>query len=365
MASSPVGVLLVNTGTPDTPTVEGVRAFLAEMLADPVLVSVPRPVWNFILQRFILPRRPARTVEAYRKVWTDEGAPFLLTSLRQRKLLQAELDRRTTQAAGDGKQPGAAQPGDGKQPNAAQPGGFRVELAMRYGNPPIETGLRALADAGCECLVVVPLYPQYVNVCAGTVLKETRTRLAALGEETGWRPELVEVKSFYEQPAYREALAESVRAAWKRREGGKLVVSFHSTLLADIRGGDPYAQQARETAEDLARRLGLADEDWLLSYQSRFDNRKWLSPFTDMAVEFLGATGTDDVCVVAPGFVADNIETSVELGETLRDSFLDEARRTGTPDPRFVRVPALNDSPGLVAALADAVQDALRDAARG
>ena len=379
MASHPTGVLLVNTGTPDVPTVEAVRAFLADMLSDPMLVSAPRPIWNFILQHFILPRRPARTVEAYRKVWTDEGAPFLSTSLRQRELLQAELDRRR-RMAGNGEKAGK---GDGRTclaggderadeeggrsrtagSSGQRTGAFHVELAMRYGNPSIDAGLRALADAGCERLVVLPLYPQYVRVCAGTVLKETRARLAALGEEAGWHPKLAEVESFYEQPAYREALAESVRAAWERRKGGKLVISFHSTLLADIRDGDPYERQTRETAEDLARRLGLADEDWMLAYQSRFDSRRWLAPFTDEAVEILGATGINDVCVATPGFVADNIETRIELGEGLHDSFLAEARRFGTAEPRFTRVPALGEHPGLVAALADAVEDAVATAA--
>lgn len=336
------GVLLVNTGTPDEPTVDGVRAFLAEMLSDPMLVSMPRPLWNIILKKCILPRRPQRTVRAYQEIWTAAGAPFLLTSCTQRDLVAAELECRAV-----------------KEDEAA-PGAWQVELAMRYGNPSIARGLEALRTGGCGRVVLVPMYPQYVRVCAGTCLKETHAVLDAMAAEKGWHPERVEVEDFYEQPAYLDALAESVDACWERRPGAKLVISFHSTLLADIKDGDPYERQTRETACMLAQRLGVPDEDFILSYQSRFDNRKWLEPHTAETVEILGATGTSDVCVVTPGFVADNIETCIEIGRTLRESFLKEARRFGTTAPRFTRVPALNDAPGLAKAVADAICDATR-----
>lgn len=338
------GVLLVNTGTPAEPTVDGVRAFLAEMLADPMLVSMPRPLWNIILNRFILPRRPQRTVRAYQEVWTDAGAPFLLTSLRQRDLLAAELERRAAQGG-------------------AAAGAWQVELAMRYGAPSIAEGLEALCAGGCGRVVVVPMYPQYVRVCAGTCLKEARAQLDALAGRTGWRPQLLEVERFHEQPAYLDALADSVRACWEWHAGAKLLVSFHSTLLSDIRAGDPYERQTKETAVALARRLGVPDEDLVVAYQSRFDNRKWLAPFTDATAEILGATGTADLCVAAPGFVADNIETTIELGRGLRDLFMKEARRFGTTAPRFTLVPALGAAPGLIAALADAVDAALLEGA--
>lgn len=362
------GVLLVNTGTPDEPTVDGVRAFLAEMLSDPMLVSMPRPVWNIILKKCILPRRPQRTVRAYQEVWTVEGAPFLLTSYRQRDLVAAELERRMR--GGEGADPDAGAcagelPGErgnltARSGEDAPSGTWQVELAMRYGNPSIARGLEALCAGGCGRVVLVPMYPQYVRVCAGTCLKEAHAVLDAMAAEKGWRPDRVEVRDFYEQPAYLDALAESVDACWERRPGAKLVVSFHSTLLADIKDGDPYERQTRETACMLAQRLGVPDEDLILTYQSRFDNRKWLGPHTAETVEILGATGTSDACVVTPGFVADNIETCIEVGRVLRESFLKEARRFGTTAPRFTRVPALNDAPGLACAVADAICDALR-----
>ena len=342
------GVLLVNTGTPSEPTVGGVRDFLAEMLSDPMLVSVPRPLWNIVLNRFILPRRPQRTVTSYQEVWTAQGAPFLLTSLRQRDLLSAELERRV-----------AARSETRSDREAARPGAWKVELAMRYGEPSIAAGLEALRAARCGRVVVVPMYPQYAKVCAGTCLKEARAQLDALAGRTGWRPQVLEVESFHEQPAYLDALADGVRACWEWHAGAKLLVSFHSTPLADIRAGDPYERQTKETAAALARRLGVPDEDCIVAYQSRFDNRKWLSPFTDATAEILGATGVADLCVVAPGFVADNIETSIELGRGLRELFVKEARRFGTTAPRFTLVPALGEAPGLIAALADAVEAVL------
>ncbi len=351
------GVLLVNTGTPDAPTVDGVRAFLAEMLSDPMLVSMPRPLWNIVLKRCILPRRPQRTVRAYQETWTAEGAPFLLVSYRQRDLIAAELERR----AGEGEGEEAVKAGpDARADAGASAGAWQVELAMRYGNPSIADGLAALAAGGCGRVVLVPMYPQYVRVCAGTCLKEAHAQLDALERASGWSPQRFEVRDFYEQPAYLDALAESVSACWEWKPGAKLVVSFHSTLLADIRDGDPYERQARETACMLAQRLGVPDEDFILSYQSRFDNRKWLGPNTAETVDILGATGTADVCVATPGFVADNIETCIEIGRGLRESFLKEARRFGTTAPRFTRVPALNDAPGLAQAVAAAICDAVR-----
>ncbi len=379
------GVLLVNTGTPDEPTVAGVRAFLAEMLSDPMLVSMPRPLWNIILKRCILPRRPQRTVRAYQEMWTAAGAPFLLTSYAQRDAIAAELERRTQagerggvcvgELPGDagGAYAGGADTAAASDASAGTSGGtgtapelcaasdiWQVELTMRYGNPSIAAGLEALRAGGCGRVVLVPMYPQYVRVCAGTCLKAAHAELDAMAHATGWKPERVEVRDFYEQPAYLDALEKSVRECWEQRPGAKLIVSFHSTLLADIKDGDPYERQTRETACMLAQRLGVPDEDFILAYQSRFDNRKWLGPHTAETVEILGATGTADVCVVTPGFVADNIETCIEIGRILRESFLKEARRFGTTAPRFTRVPALNDAPDLARAVADAICDALR-----
>ncbi len=324
------GVLIINTGTPDAPTEDAIRAFLAEMLSDPVLINVPPIIWKRVLKHAILPKRPAKTKPAYESIWTPEGSRFMLASVAQRNLLQAELGSN-----------------------------FLVVLAMRYGNPSITSGLDTLREAGCEEVVIVPLYPQYVRVCAGTCLEETHRCLKEQMAK-GWNPTVIEVRDFYQQPAYIQALADSIRETWQPARDGitaaqKLIFSWHSTPMADIEAGDPYRDQNEQTAAAVARELGLADESWMISYQSRFDNRKWLGPFTSDCLGDLARLGVKDVAIICPGFVADNIETLVEVSRTLRDEFLGAAGDGAT----FTYVHAHNDNPALAKAVAAAIRQAL------
>ena len=331
-----IGVLLINTGTPDEPTEEAARRFLAEMLSDPALVNVPRIIWKHVLNRAILPKRPAKMLPTYQRIWTPEGSRFMLISQSQRDMIATRLD----------------------DDNGAD--SYEVVLAMRYGNPSVISGLEKLRGAGCERIVAVPLYPQYVNVCAGTCLGEVRRCLDVLARG-GWSPELIEIRQFFEQPAYLEGLAESIRTAWESASAGptsathrKLVFCWHSTLLADIERGDPYRDQNEQTARIVAEKLGLAANEWTIAYSSRFDNRKWLQPFIADVLLEAASQGYGDVAVVCPGFVADNIETLVEIDETMRGTYL-EAAPAGA---RFTYVPALNDSYPLATAIARSVHEA-------
>ena len=327
ISASKTGVLLMNTGTPEAPTEDAARDFLKEMLSDPALISMPPFLWNIILHRFILPKRPKKTAVLYKQFWTKEGSPFLLTSFKQRDLLQEKL--------------GSEQ--------------FQVEIGMRYGKPSIASALKALYEKGCKSVVLLPLYPQYVKVCNGTCFTKADDELALLEKQYGWKPQVKKVEHFFENSAYIKGLAHSVQKVWKYKKGSKLVISFHSTPVSDIKKGDPYKQQTEQTAQMLADALNLADNDWVVSYQSRFDNRKWLSPFTLETVEFLGAVGTDNICIIAPGFVSDNLETIIELGQQMKELFLKEAKRFGVKNPQFSYVEALNDDDLLIQALAESV----------
>ena len=352
------GVLLINTGTADAPTKEAIRPYLYEFLMDPAIMGMPY-FFRRILVKHIVLMRPARTVAHYEAFWTPEGSPFMITSRKQAKLVSEALNGAEGQEDGD----------------------FRVELAMRYGNPSIASGLAKLRDAGCEKLVLVPMYPQNVYVCAGTCLKEAYDQLKKLSAE-GWTPEVTEVQDFYQQPAYCEALAQSVRDAWTYTPGAKLFVSFHSTMMKDIETDDRYQVQTAWTKERLAADLGIPAEDVILSYQSRFDSRKWLSPFTENVVRQLLDEGVTDICVVCPGFVADNIETCIEVNRDLRaiveygTERLESTIRKGGHQPRllavsgpaelaavpvnrFTYVPALGDNPGLIEAVAAAIREVL------
>lgn len=322
------GILIMNTGTADEPTIEAVRRYLGEFLMDPYILGMPTP-FRRMLVKHICKHRPERTVHSYEEFWTPEGSPFMIASYKQRDRLAVEL---------------AAV--------VAQP--TQVALGMRYGNPSIASALEELRDGGCERVILLPLYPQQVRVCAGTCFVKAEEELAKLTAQ-GWKPQVIKIPYFYEQDQYCEALAQSVRDAWEYKPGSKLIVSFHSTMMKDIAKGDPYVAQTRKTAVRLARDLDVPFEDLRVSYQSRFDARSWLQPFTEPTVLQLADEGVSDLCIVCPGFTADNIETAIEVDRDLRAAYLERAPQGAI----FTKVPALNASSGLIKALASVVADAI------
>lgn len=323
------GVLLMNTGTADEPSIAAVRTYLHEFLMDPAIIGAPEFIRKRIVKR-ICRKRPQETLANYEAFWTPEGSPFTIGCYKQARALEVELCQRLGEDT-------------------------RVVVAMRYGNPSVLDGLHELRVAGCERVIVLPSYPQQVRVCTGSCVKRVREVLAGLGQKHGWQPELVVAPYFYDQHSYRVALARQVARYWRYSEGARLVASFHSTLLADIEAGDPYRDQVEQTVAHLTADLRLPSEAVSLSYQSRFDNRKWLQPLTEPAVLEMARSGVKDLCVVCPGFTVDNMETVLEVNRDLRAAFMESAG----PDAHFTYVPALGDTEGLVAALADAVEKAI------
>ncbi len=323
------GVLLMNTGTADEPTVAAVSNYLREFLMDPAIIGAPAFIRKRIVNH-ICRNRPQRTVANYEAFWTPQGSPFTIGCYEQGKALEELLQQRMDDE-------------------------IHVAVAMRYGNPSVLDGLHELRVAGCERVVIFPSYPQQVNVCAGTCIKHARDVAGKLAQQYDWHPELIEVPYFYDLESYRKALAAQVASCWSYAPGAHLVVSYHSTLVADIQAGDPYREQGIETAKWLAQDLQVPSEAVTVSYQSRFDSRKWLQPFTEPAVLELAAQGVRDVCVVCPIFTVDNMETVLEVSRDMRAAYLQAA---GT-DARFTYVPALGHSAGIITALADAVGKAL------
>lgn len=314
------GVLLVNLGTPDAPTPEAVRRYLAEFLWDPRVVDVFRPLWWLILHGIVLRTRPARSAALYRKVWTEAGSPLLVISRRQ----QAALERVLAERAG-----------------VPVP----VALGMRYGRPAIATALAELEGAGCARVVVLPLFPQYSISTTASV--EDAVARAARGLPGAPRTSLV--PGYAEHPGYVAALAASVREAWER-DGppDRLLVSFHGTPARyRDRKGDPYSVQCTATAGLLAEALELAPERWTMAFQSRFGREEWLKPYTDETLAGWGREGLGRVDVVCPGFAADCLETLEEIAVTNAGLF----RAAGGGALRYI--PALNDRPDHIAALAD------------
>jgi len=319
--TTPVGILLTNLGTPDTPNCPGLRRYLHEFLWDRRVVDVPRPIWWLILNLIIVNFRSPRSAATYRKVWTEEGSPLLAIGRRQRKALQAKLD-------------------------ASHPGGFVVELAMRYGNPSIAAGMQALEKAGCTRVLVLPLYPQYSSSTTASTLDAVADALKA-GRNM---PELRFVRQYYQEPAYIKALAASIREdIIENGQPDKLLFSFHGIPQRYHTTGDPYPDECQGTADLLAAELGIPDDAWMLTFQSRFGREPWMQPYTDKTLEALPAEGVKNVAIACPGFSADCLETLEEIAMENRDVFAEH----GGKEYRYI--PALNDRDDHIQALATIV----------
>lgn len=280
-----IGVVLVNLGTPAAPDTGSVRRYLREFLSDPRVVEVPRWLWKLILEGVILRIRPRRSAHAYQQVWTEQGSPLMTISRELSSAVQARLD-------------------------AVAPGRYLAALAMRYGQPAIEPVLQELRARGARRFVILPLYPQYSATTTGAVYD------ALAAAWTRWRavPDHHFVSAYWQQPAYIEALADSVRRHWAEHgRGEKLLMSFHGIPQRYFDNGDPYHCHCHGTAARLASTLGLSTGDWQLSFQSRVGREPWLKPYTDETVKALAQSGIRRLDVICPGFSVDCLETLEEI----------------------------------------------------
>ncbi len=280
-----LGVLIVNLGTPAAPTAAAVRRYLAEFLADPRVVELPRLLWRLILHGFILRFRPARSAEAYAKIWTEEGSPLLIYS----------RDIATSV---------------GQQLAAKLAGPVNVELAMTYGEPSIGSALQSLFDNGARRIVCLPLYPQYSGTTTGSVFDQVT---ASLGKRR-WVPEFRFINHYHDAPGYIAAQAQNIRDYWEQHgRGEKLLFSFHGVPKETLLRGDPYHCQCQKTARLIAASLELDEGEWMITFQSRLGRAEWLRPYTDETVTELGGKGVKKLDVVCPGFAADCLETLEEI----------------------------------------------------
>ncbi len=307
-----IGVLLVNLGTPDAPTPAAVKRYLAEFLSDSRVVEIPRLIWWPILHGIILNTRPKKSAHAYAQVWSDAGSPLAAITAAQSKALQVRL-------------------GDG----------VRVAWGMRYGNPAMGAEIAKLKDAGCDRILIAPLYPQYSGATTATVIDAMGAALKAMR----WQPAVRTLPPYYDDALHIEALradiARQLSALTFRPE--VLLLSFHGMPLRTLQLGDPYHCQCRKTSRLLAEALveALAGEWGDLrietSFQSRFGKAKWLEPATDAVLAAEGAKGTKRLAIAAPGFSADCLETREELAIRGREQFVSAG---GT---HFAALDCLND----------------------
>ena len=299
--SGGVGVLLINLGTPDAPDAGSVRRYLKEFLSDPRVVEIPQLLWQPILRGAILTTRPKQSAHAYQQIWTDRGSPLAVITADQAAALQARLG---------GEDRGAA---------------VRVDYAMRYGSPAIADRLQAMMDAGCERIVIAPLYPQYSGATTATVVDKAGDALRKMR----WQPALRVMPPYHDDPLYIDALVRDLGGQLEALDfvPEVLLLSFHGMPQRTLDLGDPYHCHCHKTArlvtEGLRRDGRLADLRILTTFQSRFGRAKWLEPATDAVLAAEAQAGTKRLAIAAPGFSADCLETLEELAIRGREQFLD------------------------------------------
>ncbi len=327
-------LLLVNLGSPASTEVGDVRRYLNQFLMDPYVIDVPWPLRRLIVGMILL-RRPAASAEAYRSIWWEDGSPLIVISRR----LQQQVASRWT----------------------AGP----VELAMRYGEPSIASGLRRLAAQGVQRVTLVPLYPQFAASTVTTAIEEAQRAMTR--ERHAFALDVL--PPFYDQPEYLQALAASAQP-YLAQGFDHLLLSYHGLPERHLHRSDPtgshclkgadccqratgavlascYRAQCIHTSQGFAAAAGLADTQWSVSFQSRLGRAKWIEPYTEATLDELAARGVKKLLVMCPAFVADCIETLEEIGERGREQFI----HAGGEDLQLV--PCLNDHPAWADALVE------------
>jgi ferrochelatase len=303
-----IGVLIVNLGTPDAAEAGAVRRYLAQFLSDRRVVEIPPILWQPILRGIVLTTRPKKSAHAYAQVWREDGSPLAAITAAQAQALKGAFGEDVL-----------------------------VDHAMRYGSPAIPGRIAALKAAGCDRILIAPLYPQYCAATTATANDEAFAALAAMR----WQPAIRTLPPYYDDPVYIDALKVSVEASLAALpfEPDAIVASFHGMPARTRVLGDPYHCHCRKTARLLSEALGRA---LTVTFQSRFGRAKWLEPATDVTLAAMPAKGIRRVAVVSPGFSADCLETLEELAIRGRETFM----AAGGTD--FAYLPCLNaDEPGM------------------
>ncbi len=303
------GVLLINLGTPDSTSWWDIRKYLKEFLSDRRVIEVNPVLWQIILNLFILTIRPSKTAHAYKKIWRKETneSPLLYFTRSQAQKLNNKI-------------------GNDK---------IIVDFAMRYGNPSIKSKLNVLKTAGCENIIILPLYPQYAAATTATVCDEVYRSLM----DMRWQPSLQIIPHYESEPDYIEALIKSIKRkldniSW---EPDLIISSYHGIPKKYFDKGDPYYCYCHKTTRLIKENFNQIDIQ--LTFQSRFGPQEWLTPYTDKTLEELPKKGIKNLLVICPGFASDCVETLEEIDIQGRESFLNNGGKN------FDLIPCLNDDP--------------------
>lgn len=309
-----LGVLLLNLGTPDDTSFASVRRYLSEFLSDRRVIEANPVVWQPILQGVVLTVRPRRSGEAYRRIWNTARDESPL-----RTFTRAQAEQLAERFAAENVQ---------------------VAWGMRYGTPSVADGVTELMQAGCDRILVMPLYPQY----SATTTATANDQLFRFLMKLRLQPAIRTLPAFADHPLYIRALADSLKAA----VGGlpappqMVVISFHGLPEEYVRKGDPYRDECERTVAALRQETGLSEKEMPMTFQSRFGPTKWLEPYTAPFLAGLPAQGITRVAVMTPGFLTDCLETLDEIGNEVRDEFL------AAGGEELTLIPCLNASKGAI-----------------
>lgn len=332
--SGRIGVLLVNLGTPEATDYWSVRRYLKEFLSDRRVIETPKLIWWFILNGIILTFRPGKAGKNYKKIWNNEQneGPLKTFTRAQSEKLNKWLEDQNAE------QPGAPD----HHPTVI------CDWAMRYGKPAIASGLSRLQQEGCDRILLVPLYPQYAAATTASVCDKAFDAL----RQMRWQPTLRVAHPWYDDPAYINALAASLKNTLEKsdKKPEVIVASFHGIPQSYFDKGDPYYCHCAKTTRLLREKMGLNQEQLVMTFQSRFGPTEYIKPYTDETLKSLAQKGIKNVAVITPGFTADCLETIDEIGEENRDYFLEAGGEV------FTFVPCLNDSDAGMAVLRSVIQ---------
>lgn len=322
VVSQKVGVLLLNLGTPDATDFWSVRRYLKEFLSDPRVIETPKWLWWPILNLVILNFRPQKAGHAYDMVWDRERNESPL-----RVITRAQTEALAERMAGDG---------------------VMVEYAMRYGNPSTASVLEKMQAAGCQKILLVPLYPQYSATTTATANDKAFDAL----KKMRWQPAVRTAPAYFEDKKYIETLGNSIRdgVAALDFEPDVVITSYHGMPVEYLQKGDPYHCQCFKTTRLVREYLGWPKEKLMVTFQSRFGPTEWLQPYTDKTLEALPGKGIKKVAILAPAFSADCIETLEEIAMGGKETFLEAGGE------KYAYIPCLNASPGGM----DMIEDMVR-----
>ena len=335
-----IGVLLVNLGTPDSPNTPDVRRYLNEFLTDGRVVDMPAAIRYPLFRGLVVPLRAPKSAKIYQELWTERGSPLLFHGL--------DLKEKVQEALGDG---------------------YVVAFGMRYQKPSIASALEELQKAAVERIVVLPLFPQYASASTGSV----QEKVMDIVKDWWIVPSINFISQFGTEPGFIATIAARGRAEMEKQHYDHVVFSYHGIPERHVKKGDPtsycrfgsccdtltdqnqycYRAQCFATSRLVAAELGLAPEQYTVSFQSRLQSRlrdPWLQPYTDEVLKEMPAKGIKHVLAFSPAFVADCLETTIEVGEEFKELFEESG---GT---HWQLVPSLNSEPQWVEAVAGMIR---------